>query len=244
MSLLFSIIIPSFNAESTIETTLESIQSQTYQNYEIVVVDGLSTDGTNRVIEKYSHYNPKVKYLSEKDNGIYDAMNKGVKMAQGDWILFLGADDHLYANDTLEKVYKTIDLNSKSRFIYGNVHTSYGNVQKYEDYTFEKLVRMNICHQSIFYHKSVFCKHSYDTSFKVFADWDLNLKVFNRKNSPLYVDEIISFFSLEGTSKDWMKHPEYLNYFSSPKKLIAKYKGIGYKISYLIKQIYKKISIK
>ena len=82
--MMFSIITPCYNSEKTIERTLQSVQSQTYQNYEYIIIDGGSVDGTLSIVEAYkSKFNGKMRVISEKDDGIYDAMNKGIRMAQG-----------------------------------------------------------------------------------------------------------------------------------------------------------------
>src|SRR5689334_2190715 len=95
-----SIIIPTYNSEVLLETALESILRQTYPYREIVIIDGGSTDRTVDVIKHYSRH--VAYWVSEKDAGIYDAMNKGVEAATGDWLYFMGSDDQLYEADTLE----------------------------------------------------------------------------------------------------------------------------------------------
>ncbi len=105
-----SVITVCYNAEKTIENTILSILNQTYHNYEYIVVDGKSTDGTNQIIKRYlSAFHKRkinVKYISESDNGIYDAMNKGIEMAEGEWIAFMNADDSYYDKEVLSKVFE------------------------------------------------------------------------------------------------------------------------------------------
>ena len=99
-----SIITVVFNGESLIERTIKSVLEQTFASIEYIIVDGLSNDGTLSIAKQYSSSITKI--ISEKDHGIYDAMNKGLKMATGNYILFLNAGDELYAKDTLSKVFE------------------------------------------------------------------------------------------------------------------------------------------
>ena len=96
---LFSIITITFHAEATLPATLQSVESQTFTDYEYLVVDGASTDGTLKIIERYRPHIHTV--ISEKDNGLYDAMNKGLALATGDYVCFLNAGDCLHEDDTL-----------------------------------------------------------------------------------------------------------------------------------------------
>lgn len=96
-----SIITVTYNSEKTLKDTLESVLKQTYTNYEHIIVDGLSKDNTMKLIKEYEpKYNGKLKYISEKDSGLYDAMNKGIKMATGDAIGILNSDD-IYAHENV-----------------------------------------------------------------------------------------------------------------------------------------------
>ena len=88
---LFSIIIPTFNAAKTLSASLESVINQSCQQFELLIVDGISTDDTLSVVKKYAALSANIKWVSEKDNGIYDAMNKSIKMAKGEWLFFLGS---------------------------------------------------------------------------------------------------------------------------------------------------------
>src|SRR6201996_5685005 len=101
-----SIITVVFNNVRDIERTMLSVLNQTYTNVEYIVIDGASNDGTLDIIRKYRD---RVKLVSEKDNGIYDAMNKGLSMATGDYVLFMNSGDEIYAKDTVTKVFKTAE---------------------------------------------------------------------------------------------------------------------------------------
>jgi glycosyltransferase involved in cell wall biosynthesis len=109
----FSIITVCKNSEKTIEKTIKSVIEQTYKNIEYIIIDGKSTDNTAGIIKKY--INKISHYINEEDNGIYDAMNKGVNLAKGDYISFLNADDRLFDELSIERVCKQIkNDNSKA----------------------------------------------------------------------------------------------------------------------------------
>lgn len=104
-----SIIIATFNAAKTLETALESIQNQSFQDWECIIVDGASKDNTIDIIKKYCKKDARFRYISESDNGIYDAFNKGWRLAKGIWVQYLGSDDKLTKdglnNMHLEKIF-------------------------------------------------------------------------------------------------------------------------------------------
>ena len=99
-----SIITITYNSAKTLPRTLESVQSQTYPEIEHVIVDGASTDGTRNLIENYAKQHPNVRWISEKDNGIYNALNKGISLATGDVIGFLHSDDVLFSTRSIEQI--------------------------------------------------------------------------------------------------------------------------------------------
>ena len=177
----FSIIIPTYNSSATLAECLESILNQSYQNFEILIVDGVSNDSTIDIINEYAKTNSNIRWVSENDNGIYDAMNKGIKMASADWIYFLGSDDSLFSNDTLLSVKNELD---GFNVIYGNVARKCYSGPYDGEFTQEKIYHQNICHQAIFLNKRVFKVIGYfNQKYKCHADWDHNLKwFFSKKN--------------------------------------------------------------
>lgn len=191
----YSIIIPSFNAVDTIAETLESIINQTYQNFEIIVIDGASTDGTMEVVQKYTH---SIGFqISEKDKGIYDAMNKGVRQSNGDYIIFLGADDVFYNNRVLEEVSHLI---KRDHVYYGQAY--FLNKQIVYDGRFNsfKLALRNICHQAIFYPSQILKKTEFSLCYPLLADYHLNLLLIKEKIRFEYLRVIISKFNDGGAS--------------------------------------------
>jgi glycosyltransferase involved in cell wall biosynthesis len=115
---LISIVIPVFNAGKTLQSTIESVLNQSYKNIELIIVDGESVDNTNEIINQYNK-NINI-FICEKDNGIYDAMNKGIVAASGDWLLFLGGDDVLYDSEILASIFNDSNFD-KVDFLYGDV---------------------------------------------------------------------------------------------------------------------------
>ena len=115
----FSIITVCYNAAANIEKTIASVVNQTYEDYEYIIIDGASTDTTLDIIKKYSENYPKIKYISEPDRGLYDAMNKGVGLAIGDYIQFLNAGDTLFDSDVLKHVQECITEDAD--ILYGNI---------------------------------------------------------------------------------------------------------------------------
>ena len=192
-----SIITVSYNAASTIERTLLSIYNQSYKDYEHIIVDGGSSDGTVDVIRKYE---AKIAYwISEPDKGVYDAMNKAVKQAKGDWLLFLNSDDTFYSEDVLNRL--APQMISSHTIYHGNVmrepiHELYGGI-----FSRKRLCEANICHQAIFYPKSVFKKYSYDLAYKLYADWNLNIKCMGDPDFHFqFIDITISNYNVNGLS--------------------------------------------
>ncbi|WP_158534884.1 glycosyltransferase family 2 protein [Mucilaginibacter hurinus] len=239
----FSVIIPSFNSADTIAACIESILSQSFQDFEILLIDGLSTDDTLNIAQSFN--NPRIRITSEKDSGIYDAMNKGVNQAKGNWLYFLGSDDALFDNTILSQINNIIVADKLVKIIHGDVVTTAGTTERYENYNFWNLVIDRcICHQAIFYHRSLFEGRLYDTRFKMAADWDFNLKVFADRVTSVYVPLVVAKFSTDGVSGNWMQHPEYLAYFADRKKLVSKYKGNSYLPYYYISKVLRKIRSK
>ena len=174
---VFTIITVTYNAENLVENTMKSIFSQTYTDYEYIVIDGNSTDNTMDIIKQYRD---KIDILiSEKDNGIYDAMNKGIKFATGQYINFMNCGDYFVNNEVLEKVSKKIQ--EDSAVIYGNAiyHTVVGKYRVYPS-TIDKTIqrRMPFNHQCTFVKTEIAKNHLFDTTYKVSADYNMFLSLY------------------------------------------------------------------
>lgn len=200
-----SIIIPTYNAQKTLQRCLKSIVIQSLKDIEVLIIDGGSTDTTIEIIKEFeSNYNC-IKFISESDNGIYDAMNKGIKLANGDWLYFLGSDDTLFDSSVLSKIDECINK-SNSKVIYGNVLMRGKNQWNLDNTVFngkcdlEKMIQTNICHQAIFYHKSIFVNYgNYDLKYISSADQDFNLRCYSK--TPFeYLNIIVANFFVGGHS--------------------------------------------
>lgn len=174
---LLSIIIPTYNSSGTLGRTLDSILSQTWQDYDILIIDNKSTDNTIGIIKAYQEKTSKICVISEPDKGIYDAMNKAIKLAKGEWLYFIGSDDRLLDVNVLKNIFNS-DL-GKTDVVYGNVISDRFDGRYDGEFSLEKLLTKNICHQSIFLNKRVFKKiGNFNIKYKTQADWDHNLRWF------------------------------------------------------------------
>ncbi|MCR8666366.1 glycosyltransferase [Aestuariibaculum sp. M13] len=199
-----SIITINYNNAKGLKQTIDSVCSQTFNDYEYVVIDGGSTDGSQEVLQQYKH---KFDYcISEPDGGIYNAMNKGIKAAKGDYLLFLNSGDWLADNEVLDSVVCEF---GDAHIIYGNMAKVYANGTVKIDYgvagepiTLRTFVAGNLNHQSVFIKKSLFDAYGYyDESLKVVADWKLYLLALGlNAGRAVYVDRLISYFDMSGIS--------------------------------------------
>jgi putative colanic acid biosynthesis glycosyltransferase len=196
---LITIITVVFNGAGTLERTLRSVANQTYGNIEYVVIDGRSSDGTIDLIQKYADV---IDYwISEADNGIYDAMNKGVAASSGDYIMFLNADDFFYSSSIVSTVARAIlDDSPRKALYYGDV--VYGNGQCFFSRMSAAILVINtIHHQGAFYRRELFSNFKYDAALSVGSDYELNLKIFLNKCSTRKLPGIIAACETLGISQ-------------------------------------------
>jgi glycosyltransferase involved in cell wall biosynthesis len=207
-----SIVIPTYNSEETIGRCLKSLILQTYRNFEICIVDGGSWDKTIEQASNFRSHFKNIRIISESDKGTYDAMNKGIDMAQGDWLYFLGSDDEILDEDVFLDIFNR-PISRKCEMLYGNVcvhgDTAWARAGELYDGLFdlEKLLSKNICHQAIFYRKELFqWWGNYKIQYPICADWDLNLRFFTRTQS-IYLDRTIANFYGGGISSGVIDDP-------------------------------------
>lgn len=198
-----SIITVCYN-EPDLVKTCESIVKQTWQDFEWVVVDGGSNQETLEIFEKYK--NRIDKFISEPDNGVYDAMNKGIKLSAGKYLLFLNAGDFLYENTVLEKIFNGRDYSAD--ILYGNLNLVLDDNPTYIDYLpknidKEFLYISTVRHQASFIKKDLFEKYGlYDETYKIVADYE-KWFVFLENNSKFeYLPYIISSQDMHGLSQN------------------------------------------
>lgn len=171
---ILSIITVNFNNKQGLIKTLESLKRQSFQKYEHIIIDAGSTDGSKETILEYSKENTKLSFwVSEKDNGIYDGMNKGIKHAKGEYLYFLNSGDYL-----IDGILNKIPFDG-TQYIYGNIEfvpaTGTSWIWKYPD-IFDTFFITNeqsgwISQQACFIHHSLFNKHLYRTDYKIISDW-------------------------------------------------------------------------
>ncbi len=196
-----SVVTVCFNAAGLIEETIKSVANQTYSDIEYIIIDGNSNDGTTDIIRKYSD---RITYwISEKDKGIYDAMNKGISAANGDYIIFMNAgdrfaDDHVLAAVAPHLGTDTI-VSGRWRRCYAN-----GSFKPAAPKALNSLkVEMPICHQATFIRLAYHKKNPFDTSFRLSADYDFFYRAWRRNESFSYIDDVIvDFLEAEGASTD------------------------------------------
>ena len=190
---LISIITVVLNGADTLEKAINSVLKQKFKDFEYIIVDGGSVDGTIDILKKYD--SKLTQWISEDDEGVYDAMNKAVALTSGKWIYFLGADDQLL--DQLETAANY--MKDEKTLYYGNVYRPI--VDRIYDGKFSayKLACRNICHQSIFYPRCVWDKYSYNSKYPTLADYELNMRCFSDAEINFqYIPVTIAVFSDEG----------------------------------------------
>ncbi len=199
-----SIIIPVLNKKESLQNAIESVLNQDFADFELIIIDGNSNDGTLEIIEKFQE---KIScFKSSEDKNVYDAMNKGVAKTNGDWIYFLGADDILKMS-ILKKIFSQ-NLESIN-LIYGNIIYKNNKVFKGE-YSNTLFVKNSIHHQGVFYHKRCFYARNFNINYPVLSDYDFNLELFLKKRKALYLNFDFAICGPYGISKQkgWQHYKE------------------------------------
>lgn len=213
----FTIITCTYNAETVLERTLESVREQTYPHIEHLIIDGNSKDGTMTMVDDYiteceeSHSQHVVKAISERDNGLYDAMNKGIKMAAGDYLIFLNAGDKLREPGTLEAVVASLDEPKEAvGVIYGDtdiVDDEGHFIRKRRLSPPEKLTwksfkeGMLVCHQSFYARADIAKSNLYSMEYRISADVDWCIRIMKEadvKGLKLHNSHLILTSYLDG----------------------------------------------
>ncbi len=202
MTPLFTIITVCYNSEKTIERTLKSVLGQTEEDYEYLIIDGASTDKTLEIVRSYEErFNGRLKVFSEKDNGIYDAMNKGISLAQGKLIGIVNSDDYLEP-DALSNIKEAYD-GYEYEIVYGMLRNIRGGKEicAYIK-NHENLDEDMIAHPSCFVTKRIYDEFgNYSLKYRYSADYEFMLRMArNDKVRFVRVYKIISNFSIDGAS--------------------------------------------
>lgn len=203
---LFSIITVTYNAAGTIESTLDSVDRQTFSDYEHLVIDGDSTDGTQDIVK--NTFNPNRKLVSERDRGIYDAMNKGMSLARGRYLIFLNAGDRLHAANTLQIISEAIRQNDFPGIVYGqtNIIDCNGNMigprhlTAPDNLTLKSFAQgMVVCHQSFVVLREIADGFSPKYRFSSDYDWCIKCLQHSKHNVGL-TDTVVTDFLAGGTT--------------------------------------------
>lgn len=180
---IISVITAVFNAESCIDITIKSLLAQSFKHWELIVIDGGSVDSTLRVIQNSSIENLTV--ICEPDEGIYDAMNKGILSSSGKWLYFLNAGDTLASNDVLSDAAAFCNANSDASVVYGNMLVQnrdgkLSRIQQRISSQFDFWFKVPLCHQSAFIKFQDSNVLFYDLRYKICADYDLFWRLWDQ----------------------------------------------------------------
>jgi glycosyltransferase involved in cell wall biosynthesis len=189
-----TIVTVTYNAEQYLERTIKSVISQNYSNIEYIIIDGASTDGTIDIIKKYEQY--ITYWVSEPDKGIYDAMNKSIDVATGEWINFMNAGDSYTEHNPIDFLINYFSTNIG--MLYGGINIVNDSSSKYISpldlsyYT----KKMPCCHQSIFFNLNIIKNYRFNTTYKINADLDLILRIYKDNYKYKYFDiPFVNFLS-------------------------------------------------
>ena len=245
---LFTIITATYNSEKVIMECIKSVAGQTFTNYEHLIIDGNSSDGTVELVKSVN--DEKIKFISEPDQGVYDAWNKGLNLTSGTWILFLGSDDILYPN-ALEKYAELVgssnfpkDVEFVSSRIHlvnsvGEIYRTYGKPYKWTE--FRRSVK--IAHTGSLHKRSLFEKYGrFNIAYKICGDYEFLLRVGPSLKAK-YIDFVAVAMSDGGISnnrkKVFKEHYRAVTEVGGLNKLIARYDYFLLNLKVIIRGILK-----
>lgn len=218
-----------YNDQNSIEETIISVINQQYRNIEYIVIDGNSTDGTKDIISKY--IDSISIFISEPDKGIYDAINKALSYATGEFIVFLNSGDSFYSLETISTLVTKMDELNSVYYGISIIRESKKIIGRHENYFNSlRLVRENICHQSIFYPKLIYKEYTYNLNYPAYADWIYNISIFNKVKFK-YLDLIISNHEIGGFSFNYRDQ----NFYKDISLIIYRELGIQYWFYYKLR---------
>ena len=229
---LVSIITVCLNNEKYIKQTIDSVLKQTYYNIEYIIIDGKSTDTTVKIIKEYENkFNGRMKWISEKDKGIYDAMNKGINIANGEIIGIINSGD-FYVKNAVELVVSIFNFDNTINLIHGNVikfgfKNDISFLVKGTDKHIEK--RMSIQHPTCFISREIYKKYGkFDLKYKISADYELLLRFRKEGIKFYYLDKVLCYFRIGGVSSNTYKA------LKEVEEIHKNYRGVIYsKLTYI-----------
>jgi glycosyltransferase involved in cell wall biosynthesis len=204
---MVSFVVPTFNSEAVLTAALESLAAQTWRDFEVIVSDGASSDGTVAMARSFAGRLPALHVDSRPDTGVYDAINRGVALSRGEWFLVLGSDDQLHAPDTLAQVVRHLRAAGKALMVYGDVRMMAANQTGVPaggrfagPMPLQRWFVANVCQQAIFYRRTLFdTLGGFDLRYRLYADWAFNLRAAFMA-PPQWVDLVISDYAATGIS--------------------------------------------
>ena len=209
--MILSIVTINRNNAAGLEKTMQSVASQTYKEFEYVIVDGASTDESVEVIKKYVPRLSNLKWVSEPDSGIYNAMNKGIQMASGEYIQILNSGDCLAADDVTEQMLSALESLGKPFILYGNMVKCFPDGRRMVDKCFagQEITMLGMYtgtlnHDPAYIRRDLFGKYGYyDESLKIVSDWKWYLQaIIFGGEKPKYVDMDVTLFDMTGISEN------------------------------------------
>lgn len=205
-----SIITINRNNAAGLEKTMQSVAAQTYKEFEYIIVDGASTDGGVEVIKSFESKFGHLKWVSEPDSGIYNAMNKGIRMASGDYIQILNSGDSLAKEDVTERMLTALGETDAPSILYGNMVKCFPDGYRLVDKSFagQEITMLGMYtgtlnHDPAYIRRDLFDKYGYyDESLKIVSDWKWYLQaIILGGEKPKYVDMDVTLFDMTGISE-------------------------------------------
>lgn len=229
-----SVVTICYNAANLLEKTILSVITQTYPNIEYIIIDGASNDGTVDIIKKYDH--SITRWMSEPDEGIYDAMNKGIKLASGDYINFMNAGDIFHSKESVSEAVKMI--NEDTIVAYGNTLLlySFGSKLKVPDPLEEIMKKMVFGHQATFVRTSYHKEHLFDTTFRSSGDYKFFYDTYSVGAKFQYIPVTVANYQTEGGMSS--------SNSGIVKKEDARIRGIDHTIQWKIAYLYDRINVR
>lgn len=197
-----TIVTVAYNAQKVIEETIRSVLDQDYPHLEYWIIDGASKDKTLSIIEKYSPY---LNYISEPDKGVYEAMNKGINKAIGEWILFMNAGDYFYSNSVISDFFDTEENYDKYSVLYGDAEFRLKNIAYISEasHSVSSDQYMPFSHQAAFTRTSIAKNVKFDLEYKIASDTAFFLRLVREGHQMKHIAKVVcSYNALEGLSAD------------------------------------------
>ncbi len=223
----FSVITVTYNAGEKLKETVTDVLRQTYDNYELIIKDGLSTDGSLEQLPQ----NDKIRLEISKDRGIYDAMNQAVALAGGDYIIFMNCGDFFYDEDVLKKLAEKIEVNPEKGIYYGDAFFRLSNEVIHMPGAITDFVcfRHIPCHQACVFARELFADKGFDLAYRIRADYEFFLRQYYLKNiRPFYTGVVIADYegggfseTKENRKRDKQEHRKITSMYIPKRKLFG-----------------------